>query len=137
MEFNLDLFILLFLYGLITTIVFLAIVRATRKGIVKQASGKNGKEQDDTKDEKVKAFVYYVEMTTIINNFNQNDMEKIQLTNGTEVSFPTAENDSWKFYYCDTYEEAQELRRTLTERGKYCEIDDNRLGWFVRVRKQD
>lgn len=62
-------------------------------------------------------------------------MEKIQLSDGRVKSFITSENDSWKFYLCDTYEEAQSLHMTLTEIGNHCEIDDNSRGWFVRVKK--
>jgi hypothetical protein len=62
-------------------------------------------------------------------------MEKIKLSNGVEKSFITAENDTWKFFYCDTYEEASELSLTLTEIGNHCEVDDNSHGWFVRVKK--
>lgn len=62
-------------------------------------------------------------------------MEKIRLLNGNWESFITAENPSWKFYYCRTFEEAEILKLTLSDLGNYCEIGDNSRGWFVRVKK--
>lgn len=62
-------------------------------------------------------------------------MEKITLSNGRVASFITSENDTWKFFLCETYEEAKSLKIALTENGNYCEIDDNSHGWFVRVKK--
>lgn len=62
-------------------------------------------------------------------------MEKIRLSNGKWESFITAENPSWKFYYTRTFEEAEELKITLSELGNHCEIGDNSHGWFLRVKK--
>lgn len=62
-------------------------------------------------------------------------MEKIRLSNGKWESFITAENPSWEFYYTRTFEEAEELKITLSELGNHCEIGDNSHGWFLRVKK--
>ena len=62
-------------------------------------------------------------------------MEKIKLSDGRIESFPTSENETWKFYLCGTYELAASLHMTLTDLGNHCEIDDDSYGWFVRVKK--
>lgn len=62
-------------------------------------------------------------------------MEKITLSNGVIKSYITNENDSYKFYLCDTYNDAVSLKITLTEIGNNCEVGDNSRGWFVRVKK--
>lgn len=62
-------------------------------------------------------------------------MEKVTLSNGRVASFPTSQNDYWKFYSCETYEEAVDLQTTMTEIGNHCEIDENSYGWYVRVKK--
>ena len=62
-------------------------------------------------------------------------MEKVTLSNGRIESFPTSENDYWKFFLCETYGEAVDLQTTMTEIGNHCEIGDSRHGWFVRVKK--
>lgn len=62
-------------------------------------------------------------------------MEKIRLSNGKWESFITTQNETWKFYLCDTYDQAKELKLTLSELGNHCEIGDNSHGWFVRVKK--
>lgn len=59
----------------------------------------------------------------------------VRLRDGVNKVFFTEENDTWKFFMCETYEEAKSLKITLTEIGKYCEIDDNRRGWYVRMKK--
>lgn len=59
-------------------------------------------------------------------------MEKVTLSNGRIESFLTSQNDYWKFFLCETYQQAVSLKNTLTEIGKYCEIGDSRHGWFVR-----
>ena len=60
---------------------------------------------------------------------------KIKLTNGKEKSFPTSENDSYKFYRCETYWEANELQLTLQDIGNVCHISEDSRGWHVRVNK--
>lgn len=60
---------------------------------------------------------------------------KIKMSNGKWKSFLRDENDSFTFYYCETFKEAKSLHMTLTEIGNHCEIGDNSHGWFVRVKK--
>ncbi len=64
-------------------------------------------------------------------------MEKIKiiLSNGRAESFITSENETYKFYRCETYNNAIELSITLTEIGNHCEIGEDNHGWFVRVKK--
>ena len=64
-------------------------------------------------------------------------MEKITLSNGKTESFIVTENDTYKFYLCETNAEAAELNATLVGLGNQSAVDFSRsLGWFVRVRKQ-
>ena len=62
-------------------------------------------------------------------------MEKIRLSNGKFESFITSQNETWKYYLCDSYEQAKELKITLSELGNICEIHENRYGWYLRVKK--
>lgn len=61
--------------------------------------------------------------------------ELVRLHDGVNKVFITKENDTWKFFLCETYGEAKSLKIALTEIGNHCEIDENNYGWFVRVKK--
>jgi hypothetical protein len=63
-------------------------------------------------------------------------MEHITLSDGRKVAFVTTENDTYKFYLCETCAEASDLNTTLVGLGNQCAVDFSQsLGWFVRVRK--
>ena len=62
-------------------------------------------------------------------------MERIKLSDGSVCSFITNENGWYKFYRCETYQEACALHMTLTDLGNKCEIDKDRYGWYVRVKR--
>lgn len=65
----------------------------------------------------------------------QNEMENITLHNGTEKRFEvSAENDTYKFYRCETYNDAVSLQMTLTDIGNVCSLGEDSRGWFVRVK---
>ena len=64
-------------------------------------------------------------------------MERIVLNNGKTESFIVTENDTYKFYLCETNAEAAELNSTLVGIGNQSCVDFScSLGWFVRVHKQ-
>ena len=63
-------------------------------------------------------------------------MEEITLTDGRKVAFITQENDTYKFYLCETNAEASALNATLVGLGNQSTVDFSAAwGWFVRVRK--
>lgn len=63
-------------------------------------------------------------------------MERITLLNGKTEAFIVTENDSYKFYLCETNAEAAELNATLISIGNQSTVDfSSSLGWFVRVKK--
>lgn len=47
----------------------------------------------------------------------------------------SCENDTYKFYRCDTYNDAVELKNELTDQGHDCAIGEDSRSWFVRVKK--
>lgn len=62
-------------------------------------------------------------------------MTTIKLNDGRVGRFITTENDYYKFFLCDTYNEAVSLIKTLTDRGDSCFIGENSRGWYVGVKK--
>lgn len=62
-------------------------------------------------------------------------MENIKLHDGTEKQFEVSENEDYKFYFCETHDDAVSLSMTLTDLGNVCLIDKGASSWYVMVRK--
>lgn len=62
-------------------------------------------------------------------------MEHITLHNGETKQFEVSENEDFKFYFCETRDDAVTLSITLTDLGNVCLVDKGASCWHVRVWK--
>lgn len=62
-------------------------------------------------------------------------MERITLHNGKTKQFEVSENEDFKFYFCETRDDAVTLSITLTDLGNVCLVDKGASSWYVRVWK--
>lgn len=62
-------------------------------------------------------------------------MERITLHNGKTKQFEVSEKEDFKFYFCETRDDAVTLLITLTDLGNVCLVDKGANSWYVRVWK--